>query len=66
MDEDLERDAADLWDATVASFEQRLGNVRLADLERGDENSIRIATRSLRKEFMRLMTADAEDRSRKK
>ena len=44
--------------ASIFAFEQRLGGVNLSDLEDGDEEAARIATRSLRKEFMKLDTAD--------
>lgn len=44
--------------ASIFAFEQRLGGVNLSDLEDGDEEATRIATRSLRKEFMKLDTAD--------
>lgn len=50
------------WDRSVQALQQRLGGVRLADLEDGDEQAARIAERSLRKEWMKMMTADAERR----
>jgi hypothetical protein len=55
-------DTTDEWDSAVQAFEQRLGGAKLADLENGDEHAFRIATRSLRKEAMKLMTADIERR----
>lgn len=55
--------ASDNWDAVIRDFERRLGGVSLHALIDGDEQAFRIATRSLRKEVIRLMTADAESKS---
>lgn len=50
-------DSDDLM-ASIFAFKKRLGGVNLSDLEDGDEEATRIATRSLRKEFMKLEIAD--------
>jgi hypothetical protein len=55
-----ERDMANSWDDAIQRFEKRLGGARIADLEDGSPEALRIATRSLRKEFFKLMTEDIE------
>jgi hypothetical protein len=46
---------------TVAEFESRIG-IKISDLEAGNELAAKAATRNLRKDFMRLMSRDAERR----
>jgi|GEM_PF-2032615 len=53
------RNPAVEWDDAFRLFEERLGGVRLEDLEDGDEQAADIAGRSLRKEMMKLLTQDA-------
>lgn len=53
------RDMSCEWDAAVQEFEQRIGGAKLEALERGDERAVQIASRSLRKEALKLMSADA-------
>ena len=48
----------DLLDA-IADYERMLG-VKLSDLEDGDEEALKKATRALRKQFMKALTADLE------
>ncbi len=56
------RDAAGSreWDDAIKRFENRLGGAKLIDLENGDEQAAKVAHRSLRKEFMKLLSNDLE------
>lgn len=48
----------DDFQLSVQEFEKRLGGVKLSDLEEGIESSVIRASRSLRKEFLKMRTAD--------
>lgn len=54
------RELQDDWEETLRVFEKRLGGVKIADLEDGDEEAVRITMRSLRKDFMKLASRDVE------
>lgn len=51
------------WNEAIERFENRLGGAKLIDLENGDEQAAKIAQRSLRKEFMKLLSDDIGGRS---
>lgn len=51
-------DEIDDFQLSVRAFEKRLGGVKLYDLEEGIESSVIKATRSLRKLFLKMSTAD--------
>jgi len=49
---------ADAFDEAIAELEKRLGGAKIADLENGDEKAAKIAQRSLRKEYFKMLSED--------